>query len=132
MYGTTTEQVGSTGIVLRPNSSMYITFNEMEDLYRDMEQCTGFTAVGPIVEYTYFPDRFGTIGSWAVYVYIHQLVMMNTYEDDRERNCHSDTEAIKHEFVHHLLYMNGQVAGHENPLFQQCASGVRTCNGVPC
>lgn len=133
VYNYDTEVVSSkAGLVLQaPANNMYITVGEIEQYYLDMQSCTDMTAPAPKVWATGFKER-GLGGGWGAYVYAHQIVMLNTDENIVPRDCISDRQSIKHEFVHHILYVNGQDASHENPLFAQCAIGVNVCNGKPC
>ena len=132
VYNYEPEVTGKTGLLLQaPANDLYISFEEMEQYYGEMQSCTGMTAPPPIVWATSFKER-GLGGAWGVYVYAQQIVMLNTDENLVPRDCISDRQTIKHEFVHHILYMNGDDASHGNPLFAQCAIGVNVCNGKPC
>jgi hypothetical protein len=131
-YNYETEVASKTGLVLQvPANDLYITFGEIEQYYGEMQSCTGMTAPAPKVWATSFKER-GLGGGWGAYLYAHQIVMLNTDENIVPRDCISDRQSIKHEFVHHILYMNGQDASHGNPLFAQCATGVNVCDGKPC
>ena len=130
VYETAQDQVDqNTGLKLTPSRDMYIDFNEMKHYYSDMETCLGMTATGPSVTFDSFKRR-GIGGSWGVYIYVNQLVLINTDDNVAPRDCVSDTEALKHEFVHHILYMNG-IPDNHGPEFE-CARGVNVCNGKPC
>lgn len=132
VYNYEPEVIGKTGLVLQaPANDLYITFEEIEQYYGDMQSCTGMTAPAPIVWATSFKER-GLGGGWGAYLYANQIVMLNTDENIVPRDCISDRQSIKHEYVHHILYMNGSDASHANPLFAQCAIGVNVCDGKPC
>jgi|GEM_PF-1924254 len=132
VYNYETEVTSKTGLALQvPANDLYITFDEIEQYYREMQSCTGITAPAPVVWATSFKER-GLGGGWGAYLYAQQIVMLNTDVNIVPRNCISDRQSIKHEFVHHLLYMNGMDATHGNPLFAQCATGVNVCDGKPC
>jgi hypothetical protein len=132
VYNYEPEVIGKTGLVLQsPANDLYITFEEIEQYYGEMLSCTGMTAPAPIVWATSFKER-GLGGGWGAYLYANQIVMLNTDENIVPRDCISDRQSIKHEYVHHILYMNGADASHANPLFAQCAIGVNVCDGKPC
>jgi hypothetical protein len=132
VYNYEPEVIGKTGLVLQAHANdLYITFDEMEQYYLEMQTCTGMTAPAPKVWATSFKGR-GLGGGWGAYLYANQIVMLNTDENIVPRDCISDRESIKHEFTHHILYMNGADASHANPLFAQCAVGVNVCDGNPC
>lgn len=132
VYNYDNEVILDSGLVLKsPAHEMLIDIPEIDRLYAEMESCVGQTAPAPTIWYTSFKER-GLNGGWGAYLYAHQIVMMNTDEGIVPRDCVSDRETIKHEFVHHILYLNGQDASHGNPKFAQCARGVNVCNGKPC
>lgn len=132
VYNYETEVNSKAGLVLQaPANDLYITFDEMEQYFIEMQSCAGMTAPAPKVWATSFKER-GLGGGWGAYLYAHQIVMLNTDENIVPRDCISDRQSIKHEFIHHILYMNGQDASHGNPLFAQCANGVNVCDGKPC
>lgn len=131
-YAYDNDKVGTSGLVLKATNSPFITFEEMESIYKGVESCLKLSAPGPTVEYKSFKSVY-LGGGWAVFMPANTLVWMNIDESIAPRNCHSDRQAIKHEFVHHVLYMNGKNYGHGSPEFGRCgAYGVNTCNGVPC
>lgn len=121
------------------------SWNEMVKYYDEILSCAvskaegtvSPTTPGPHVEFVYFPHRYGSIGGWGSYIPVAQTVHINTYGDhdgdDRVRNCISDRDTLKHEYLHHILYMNGLDWRHSSPTFAACGViGVKTCNGVPC
>ena len=135
----TNDMVSSTGLTLKATSEAFITFGEMEAVYNDIQSCLNLWGAGPTIEYVSFTERdWG--GSWAMFIVeedSNNLVFMNTDTDFIPRNCHSDRETLRHEFVHHLLYITYEDATHTSELaavaFTKCkALGVYTCNGVPC
>ena len=132
VYNYEPEVIGKTGLVLQASTNdLYITFEEIELYYGEMQSCTGMIAPAPIVWATSFKER-GLGGGWGAYLYANQIVMLNTDENIVPRDCISDRQSIKHEYVHHILYMNGADASHANPMFAQCAIGVNVCDGKPC
>jgi hypothetical protein len=135
-FGYEYDQVSSTGLTLRATGHeySYITFEEMEAEYIDLEACVANTNTpGPIVEFTSFDD-YGFPLDLALYYYALQTVFIDTdYNDRPQRNCISDRKFLRHEFTHHVLYLNGEEPGHENLKFAQCkALGPKTCNGAYC
>lgn len=92
----------------------------------------GMTAVGPDIAYKSF-TRQHIGGVWAVYIANGKLVWINT--DDMglgfERDCRTDREAMKHEFIHHILHENGLddlSRYHSSEMFEKCGLGVNTYN----
>ncbi len=132
IHSTTTETVSKIGLLLLPGDNMYMSLSEMDAAYIEMQSCVGMIAVAPTVWYTDF-DTIGLGGGWSAYSYPDQHVMINTnVAEHLTRNCVSDRDAMKHEFVHHILFMNDEDSTHASPLFEKCAIGVKTCNGVAC
>lgn len=133
-YSYPNEVYGNTGIILRaPNHAVtFIPFEEMEQIYDSVEMCVvNVNTPGPIIEFRSF-DHMGLGGAWGVYA-ANGTAYINTDEHTVERNCHSDRAVLKHEFVHHILYMNGRDWKHTNPAFVQCeALGPAVCDGVAC
>ena len=131
------DQVSDTGLVLTASNYDYsfITFEEMEAEYIDLERCVANNNTpGPIVTFTSF-NAYPFQLELALYYYALQTVFIDT---DVEpwlplRNCISDREFLRHEFTHHVLYLNGEDPGHTNPKFAACdALGPKTCNGEYC
>lgn len=129
--------VGETGLMLVATTPevAFISFEEMEAEYIDVEACAANTGTpGPTVFFTSF-NHLGVGLELAFYSYASQSVYIDT--DDEEwlpvRNCISDREFLRHEFMHHILYMNGEDPGHSNPKFDTCnARGPKSCNGEYC
>ena len=121
------DTTGYAGLTLKYTSSSFVTFNKMEALYQEMEKCLGMSAPAPTIEFIDFA------GGWGIYIVPSQTIWMNEDVGIAPRNCHSDRETLKHEFLHHILYMNGNDYRHGNKAFERCdAMGVNTCNGIPC
>ena len=122
-----------TGLTLTPSDHMWVSFPEVVSIYVATETCMGMTADGPTVEYKdlygYFAE--GSVGPFAFY-HPEGYVFMNTYATEAplgmERDKRTDTEALRHEFVHHILNFNGLDWHHGNPMFEQCGIGVNTYN----
>lgn len=125
---------GNSGLHVKPTINgdvSYVSYNEIEKLYNEIEHCVANNNTpAPSVWFASF-KHIGIGGNWGVYSAADQLVLINTDRDDR--NCYSDRETIRHEFVHHVLYMNGKDHSHSSDMFKHCdALGVKVCNGKPC
>lgn len=128
--------VGTSGLTLAPSTHSYMTFQQMEDLYNEMKQCVGVNppaGVGPTVFYKNFSQN-GLGAAWAFQT--SNVIWVNNDNVNLVRNCHSDQGALRHEFVHYLLYAGGldlaSNADHNSGFFAKCnAAGVNTENGVP-
>lgn len=133
IYTYTEAQTDATGIVLSPGGELYVDFATVSKLYQDTQACMGMTAPPPTVEVEDFSQRIGGIGGWGLYVASGQLVWLNSKIDEIiPRNCASDVETLKHEYVHHILYMNvDDASGHSSPMFAQCGPGPYVKDGVP-
>lgn len=136
-YGYDYDQVSSTGLVLTAtgNEHTFISFEDMEAEYIDLEACVANTNTpGPTVVFTSFNDYPFQL-ELALYYYALQTVFIDTDIESwlPVRDCISDREFLRHEFTHHVLYLNGEDPGHTNPKFAQCdALGPKTCNGEYC
>lgn len=129
-----------TNILLNPTISevgnfyAFISFEEMVEEYKDVEACAAPEAMtpGPTVNFTSF-NHLGTYGL-AFYTYATQGVYINVDENEGpQRNCLSDRLFLRHEYMHHILHLNGESSEHSNPKFGQCnALGPKTCNGEYC
>ena len=139
-YGYEYDQVSSTGLTLQATGNEYtfISFEEMEAEYIELEACVADNNTpGPIIIFTGFNEYFGPEFplNLALYYYAIQTVFIDTDDEDwlPQRNCISDREFLRHEFTHHVLYLNGEEPGHANPKFEACeAFGYKTCNGEYC
>jgi hypothetical protein len=139
-YNYSNGKLGTTGLTLKATSETFITFGEMEAIYKDVQSCLKLPDTsGPVIEYASGKDDYwGILGGWGVFMVSDTIkIIMNTDQDLIPRNCHSDRETLRHEFVHHLLYMNGKYqdmeSPHDSPAFANCkALGVKVCDGYPC
>lgn len=121
------DTVGKTGLMLKATSEAFVPFSRMETMYREMEACLGLTAPPPTIEYV----DFG--GGWGIWMAPNTTIWINVDVGIAPRNCISDQQTLKHEYTHHILYMNGKDYNHSSPEFERCGVlGVNTCNGVPC
>ena len=141
MYVYEHDQYSDTGLVLWSNiegeNHSFISFEEMEAEYIDLERCMVNTNTpGPTVRFLNFDTTTEYVFplKYALYYYALQTAFIDTATEGRpERNCISDREFLRHEYGHHVLYMNGLDDTHANPLFEQCqALGPKTCNGEYC
>jgi hypothetical protein len=125
------ELIDVNGLTLKPSENMYLTPDAISESYLDTMSCTGLYATGPTVEFRSF--SYAGLGSaWAFYHAATNTIWINTDEDNLHlRDSRTDTEALQHEFVHHILYMNGygeDSHAHASTLFQDCGNGVDTYN----
>lgn len=127
----TNEQTDANGLTLLPSQEMHATFEQVSQYYVETMACMDMTADGPDVVYRNYEEYYGrTIGPFAEY-HPGGLVQMNTSVDNMlgiTRDCRTDMEALKHEFVHHILNMNGLDWHHGDPMFAKCGVGVNTYN----
>jgi len=129
-YSTDQELIDQYGLLLNPSQDMYINFEGISKVYVDTMACMGMTATGPTVEFKSFSFA-GIGGGWAFYHPVASTIWINTDEEDivLERDCRTDQEALRHEFVHHILHMNEASEasrGHSSSLFNKCSVGVNT------
>lgn len=122
----------SYGLTLEPSDEMYISFETVSRLYQDTMACMGLTAPPPTVAWKSFSEQY-IGGAWGVYIATGELVWINTDENVAPRNEASDSETLKHEYVHHILYMNGLPYhdGESPEMFKNCGQGVYVRNGTP-
>lgn len=130
---TETQHDPNTGLTLKPSDKMWVSFPELVSIYVGTEACLGLTAPGPDVEYKSFA-RWYLGGAWGLYLANGELVMVNTDEQQGlgfpTRDADTDTQVLRHEFIHHILYMNGVPYrdGYSPDLFAKCGQGVDVNN----
>lgn len=125
------------GIVIKEqldhSDRVFLSVSEIENIYSNVEKCVADNNTpGPYLEFKSF-SHMGIGSIWGAYMPVGQTVYINTDTPllETERNCHSDRATLKHEYVHHILYMNGQDHSHSNPSFEKCdALGPKVHNGV--
>ena len=129
----TETQVAPNGVTLLPSANMWVSFEQVANIYDDTMACLGLTADGPDVEFKSF-TKWHLGGAWALY-HPGGLVMINIDEKDTsagfpERAAWTDTDALKHEFVHHILHENGAPYhdGESSEMFKKCGIGVEVNN----
>jgi hypothetical protein len=137
---TETQYDAETGLTLDPSSNMWATFPEMVQIYKETEACLNHYTYGngPIDAYHDVGDVWGLYdpsGSWSIFYGVrddpaeHSVIISNPdLILDMERDNRTDREVLAHEFIHHILFMNGLDMHHTNPLFSQCGVGVNTHN----
>jgi hypothetical protein len=131
-YSTDKVLTDGYGLILMPSENMYIDFESISKVYVDTMACMGMTATGPTIEFRSFSVA-GLGAAWAFYHFAGSTIWINTDEDDKglKRNSETDIEALQHEFVHHILHMNGaseESRSHSSPLFKKCGPGVTSHN----
>lgn len=129
-YSTDQVLIDEYGLTLTPSKNMYVNFEVMSKLYANTMACMGMAARGPLVEYRSFSFA-GLGGVWAFYHPATTTIWINTDEDEivLERDSRTDTEALQHEFVHHLLHRNDaseESRRHSSIFFGKCGPGVNT------
>lgn len=139
-YGYEYDQVDAeTGLTLTANvendNYSFIPFEDMVAEYKDLEMCVADNNTpAPTVTFTSFNDYPFQL-ELALYYYALQTVFIDTDVEEwlPVRNCISDRKFLRHEFTHHVLYLNGEEPGHTNPAFERCdALGPKSCNGEYC
>ena len=123
----------ATGLTLQPSTDMWVSFPEMVSIYKETMACVGLHADAPDVVFKSF-DEWYLGGSWGLY-HPAGLVMVNTDEKDQyagfpERDKQTDTEVLRHEYIHHILNENGVPwhDGESSAIFSACGVGVTVNN----
>jgi hypothetical protein len=131
LHDETQKQVGAYGVTLMPSQGIYATFPDMVKYYEETMTCMGMTADGPTIQYVSYSEYFnGAYGApWGGYI-SEGLVFVNNDHLGLgfDRDARIDMEILKHEYIHHILDMNGADHSHNNPLFVECGLGVNTYN----
>lgn len=134
----TEDQVdGNTGLTLKPSEGMWISFPEMVAIYLETEACMGMTAPAPTVYFKDFGEYFnGAIGAvWGFHT--QGTIYINTELDNPEwesygfyRDKTTDTETLRHEYIHNILYHNtgDGDSDHSSEMYQLCGLGVNLKN----
>lgn len=123
-YSSATTQVAASGLVLEPSENMYVDFWRMETFYQEVAWCMEMeTPTGPTVAFLNFTEA-GMGGSAGTYSLGTQRLYVNTNEEIRVRDCKSDEQVLKHEYVHHLLWASGVAfennINHRSAFFGWC------------
>ena len=121
----------AAGLTLAPSGNMWVSFPEIVSIYVSTEACMGMTATGPTVEYKDFLAYYNSVGGYGFY-HPEGYIFINTYATELPlgfaRDKRTDTETLRHEFVHHILNFNGLDWHHGDPMFEQCGLGVNNYN----
>lgn len=130
---TETKVDAATGVTLLPSENMWVSFEDVVNIYNETSACLGLYADGPDVEFKSFKEWY-LGGAWGLY-HPGGLVMVNTDEKDiyagfPERDKQTDTEVLRHEFIHHILHANNVPwhDGESSELFKRCGAGVTVSN----
>lgn len=125
----------ATGLTLKPSEKMWVSFPEIVSIYVATETCMGMTAPGPEVRFVDTTEYFAPgFNAWGYYMANGKMVVVNTNEQEGlgfpDRNSDTDTQVLKHEFIHHILYMNGvpHRDGETPAMFANCGNGVNINN----
>ena len=146
---TSNQYDASTNLTLLASSEMWISFEQVVALHKEMQACLGLS-INPDTDNTVIAWRsfnetsadwygiklgpvwgvhFGRDGDSNAYIntdldkapYIHQGF---------DRNVYTDTQTVKHEFIHSILYHttgNGD-GGHTNDAYTRCDAWTNTYN----
>lgn len=120
MFDVVSDTVTASGVMVVPSHDVYLSPEDVESEYAYVQSCSGLSAPGPIVEFRGF-SHLGLPQLSGVYMPVHQKVMVNT--ELEYRDCDTDRQTLRHEYLHHLLYMNGledSSHSHSSPYFEQC------------
>lgn len=118
------------GLTLEPSRNMYITFDEMVQIYKETMECVGLgtNIPGPTVRFTSF-SQMNLGGAWGVYAGAGEIVLVDTDEHTGlNRDCVTDRQTLRHEFIHHILHKSG--IGDENRLHEHEAFVTCTAGGI--
>ena len=140
----TTEQYDpSTNVTLLPSAEMYISFEQVIALHKDMQACLGLT-IDPTTDETvimfrsfenhaewFTRDTGGVVpylgGGYGLYMNLNGIryVFINTDLDKEPhlssgfyRDAYTDSQTVKHEFIHTINSFNG-ISGHGDE-FTRC------------
>ena len=139
-YNYTEEQVSDNGLTLKPSSNLKVSFGEINAFYEQTMTCMGMTAPGPTIWFVDFweyffnsdPDRgiggWGLFGSGTIWINTYQARSADAEAIGIRRDSRTDSEALKHEMIHHILWSNDADWSHDNPMFKLCGVGVATYN----
>lgn len=114
-YGWQYDVLGESGLKLQYRPGVYVEalgyMERLETSFREVEQCTGFSASAPFVVVMIARDLFPNIG--LTYIDPPFLVTVET-----------SLNALQHEYVHYLLAQSGfpkdDNENHRSPLFMAC------------
>lgn len=121
----------SNGLTIQASEKMFVTPAQVSQFYDETMACMGLFATGPTVAYRSFSDNF--LGAtWAFYLQVGETIWLNTDSNETwlPRDCKTDEQALKHEFVHHILNVNGmqEVSNRHTSSLFSCGIGVNVNN----
>ncbi len=123
------ELVHDSGITLLPSKDIYLTFERIVEIYKEVELCTGLKAKGPTIEYVSYEKTLAlNPEGWALYMSAGKRILINS---DKDLSKTAEDQLLRHEMVHHLLSENGmsdESRGHASTLFN-CGPGIDLHNG---
>lgn len=128
-HSTTETMQDPCGLTLEPGRNMYMTFEEMVQTYKETLECVGLGTdiPGPSVRFMSFSEANLT-GAWGYYASVGEIVMVDTDEHTGlNRDCLSDRQTLRHEFIHHILHKSGfddESMRHVHSAFPKCGPGV--------
>lgn len=108
-----------TGVSIRYDVTSRYTPSEVVALYQYTVQCTGLNGPGPIVLFVADPAT----EAQGLYLYNDRAAIIYPHPYDETVGLPLSFTII-HEFVHHLLEINGMDSRHgpnQSPLFVKCA-----------
>ena len=139
----------ATGLTLLASSEMWINKEQVSALHKEMQACLGLS-INPdtnktVIAWRSFSktsaDWYGTqLGApWGVHfvrdgvsnVYINtDLDKVPYINQGFDRNTYTDTQAVKHEFIHSILYhtTGSGNSSHSNDAYTRCDAWVNTYN----
>ena len=139
----TEAQTFPNGLTLQPSTDMYITANEVSDIYEETKACMSahidISAVNGFGPNVVFRDA----GGWGTYdptgayycndTGICDLTDVVTINNDLTvaavpRTCTSDRKVVRHELVHYIINATGNPSGHTE-LFKKCSDFINTKDG---
>jgi hypothetical protein len=129
---TTEPYTDYNGLTLEPSMQMHVTPTQITAYYEDTMACMGMTAEGPTVAFKSFSANY-VGGAWGFY-HASGVIWINTDQDEsagRVRDCNTDAQVLKHEFVHHILTFNDMLEesrSHASVMFSRCGLGVNVDN----
>jgi len=94
------------------------TEQEIAQVYLETQSCVGLTAPAPIVSFESFDGPFGLFSA-------PDKVFINTSEVWSVMDRADEDRALRHEFIHHILFSVISVHDHSSTFFQIC-TGDRT------
>lgn len=121
-YGWHYDEIGGSGLRVRfdDNARKLVEFEEIEQWYLDVQECTGIKANGPLV--IFVPEKIGDgIGGW--WFWNSDTIII--WSAEHALFFPTRGSSTKHEFIHYLLNENGypfkRNDSHDSYLWAQCS-----------